>query len=87
MCLDSSKHYSGNTCLIHGLTVHTSFTLSHPYPRLEPSVALKYDNHIVLNTCNFIHVLNIDLEQPKNLDCDLDKSENINVPLAHKYTL
>lgn len=85
MYTDISKHYSGNTCLVHGLTVHTSFTVSHPYPRLEPSVALKYDNHIVLNTCNFIHVLNIDLDQ--NLNSELVETENINVPLAHKYVL
>lgn len=81
--IDFSKYYSGNTCLVHGLTVHTSFTVSHPYPRLEPSMSLKYDDHIVLNTCNFIHVLNINLDQ--NNDFELDKSENINVPLAHKY--
>lgn len=82
MYIDLSKYYLGNTCLVHGLTVHTSFTVSHPYPRLEPSVSLKYDDHIVLNTCNFIHVLNIDLH--KNQDSKYDKSENINVPLAHK---
>jgi len=46
-------------------------------------VSLKYDDHIVLNTCNFIHVLNIDLD--KNPNSKSDKSENINVPLAHKY--
>jgi len=84
-CLDLSKYYLGNTCLIHGLTVHTSFTVSHPYPQLEPSVSLKYDNHIVLNTCNFIHVLNFDLD--KNQNSTSDKSENINVPLAHKYII
>lgn len=83
LCTDFCKYYSGNTCLVHGLTVHTSFTVSHPYPRLEPSVSLKYDDHIVLNTCNFIHVLNINLDQ--NNDLDSNKSENINVPLAHKY--
>ncbi|XP_022179116.1 uncharacterized protein LOC111039792 [Myzus persicae] len=81
---DLSKYYLGNTCLVHGLTVHTSFTVSHPYPRLEPSVSLKYDDHIVLNTCNFIHVLNIDLD--KNQNSKSDKSENINVPLAHKLS-
>lgn len=85
MCTDSSKYYSGNTCLVHGLTVHTSFTVSHPYPRLELPVSLKYDDHIVLNTCNFIHVLNIDLVQ--NQDAKSNKSENINVPLAHKYMI
>lgn len=83
--LDLSKYYSGNTCLIHGLTVHTSFTVSHPYPRLEPSVSLKYDDHIVLNTCNFIHVLNIGLDQ--NEEVETGESDNINVPLAHKYIL
>lgn len=81
--IDFSKRYSGNTCLVHGLTVHTSFTVSHPYPWLEPSVSLKYDGYIVLNTCNFIHVLNIDLDQ--NQEVESDQSENINVPLAHKY--
>lgn len=83
--LDISKYYSGNTCLVHGLTVHTSYTVSHPYPRLEPSVSLKYDDHIVLNTCNFIHVLNIGLD--KNKQVEIDESDNINVPLAHKYIL
>lgn len=83
MFSDFSRFYSGNTCLVHGLTVHTSFTVSHPYPRLEPCVSLKYDDHIVFNTCNFIHVLNIDLDQ--NQDCESDKEENINAPLAHKY--
>lgn len=83
--LDISKYYSGNTCLIHGLTVHTSYTVSHPYPRLEPSVSLKYDDHIVLNTCNFIHVLNIGLD--KNIKVETDVSDNINVPLTHKYIL
>jgi len=81
---DISKYYLGNTCLVHGLTVHTSFTVSHPYPQLEPSVSLKYDDHIVLNTCNFIHVLNIDLD--KNQNFKPDKSENINVPLVHKLS-
>jgi hypothetical protein len=56
--------------------------VSHPYPSLEPYVLLKYDDHIVLNTCNFIHVLNIDLDQ--NQDIESDKTENINAPLAHK---
>lgn len=83
--IDISKRYLGNTCLVHGLTVHTSITVSHPYPQLEPSVSLKYDNHIVLNTCNFIHVLNIDLD--KNQNFESDKSENINAPLVHKYIL
>ncbi|XP_025412248.1 uncharacterized protein LOC112684793 [Sipha flava] len=81
---DFSKYYSGNTCLVHGLTVHTLFTVSHPYPSLEPYVLLKYDDHIVLNTCNFIHVLNIDLDQ--NQDIESDKTENINAPLAHKLS-
>lgn len=80
-----SKYYSGNTCLVHGLTVHTLFTMSQTFPSLEPSLLLKYDDHIVLNTCNFIHVLNIDLNQNQGLESD--KSENINVPLAHKYKL
>lgn len=83
MFIDYSKYYSGNTCLVHGLTVHTSFTVSHPFPCLEPSVSLKYDDHIVLNTCNFIHVLKIDLVTSQEFESD--KSENINVPLAHKY--
>lgn len=78
-----SKYYSGNTCLVHGLTVHTLFTVSQPYVSLEPCVLLKYDDHIVLNTCNFIHVLNIDLDQNQSIESD--KSDNINVPLAHKY--
>ncbi|XP_050422146.1 uncharacterized protein LOC126834337 isoform X2 [Adelges cooleyi] len=79
---DFSKYYIGNTCLVHGLTVHTSFTVSHPYPLLEPSISLKYDNHIILNTCSFIHVLNIDLVQDQNFESD--QSENINAPLSHK---
>ncbi|XP_050541162.1 uncharacterized protein LOC126905481 isoform X2 [Daktulosphaira vitifoliae] len=79
---DLSKYYLGNTCLVHGLTVHTSFTVSHPYPLLEPSISLKYDNFIVLNTCNFIHVLSVDLILEKCLDND--QSDNVTVPLFHK---
>lgn len=83
MWTDASRYFSGNTCLRHGLTVHTSLTASHSYPELEPFMSLKYDDHIVLNTCNFIHVLNIGLDD--NQGFDSEKSENMNAPLDHKY--
>lgn len=80
---DVSKLYSGNTCLVHGLTVHTSYAVTHPHPLLEPSMSLKYANHIVLNTCNFIHVISINLDHNQNVESN--KTETINVPLVHKY--
>ncbi|XP_044018451.1 uncharacterized protein LOC122859134 [Aphidius gifuensis] len=60
-------------CLIHGLTVHTTYEVISPYPRFRASVCLKYWNHIVINTGNFLHVLRVDLIIPK-----INKNSNDN---------
>ena len=54
------------SCLKHGYTVHTSFDMVPPFPRFLPSVQLKYRDWIVLNAGNFIHVLNVSLENTEN---------------------
>ncbi|XP_063982430.1 uncharacterized protein LOC135165251 isoform X1 [Diachasmimorpha longicaudata] len=52
-------------CLLHGLTVHTTYEVISPYPRFRASVCLNYQNHVVVNTGNFLHVLRVDLFVPK----------------------
>ncbi|XP_012288698.1 uncharacterized protein LOC105704225 [Orussus abietinus] len=49
-------------CLQHGLTVHTTYEVISPYPRFRAAVCLKYWNHVVVNTGNFLHVLRVDLD-------------------------
>ncbi|KAK0166770.1 hypothetical protein PV327_004257 [Microctonus hyperodae] len=52
-------------CLVHGLTVHTTYEMISPYPRFRAPVCLNYWNHVVLNTGNFLHVLTVNLNIPK----------------------
>lgn len=51
------------SCLIHGLTIHTTFDLVPPYPSFEPKVSLKRDNHILINAGNLLYSLHINLEK------------------------
>ncbi|XP_076235668.1 uncharacterized protein LOC143180032 [Calliopsis andreniformis] len=53
-------------CLLHGLTVHTTYEVISPYPRFRATVCLNYWNHVVVNTGNFLHVLRVDLDIPKS---------------------
>ncbi|XP_015592015.2 uncharacterized protein LOC107266235 isoform X2 [Cephus cinctus] len=53
-------------CLQHGLTVHTTYEVISPYPRFRAGVCLKYWNHVVVNTGNFLHVLRVDLDTAKS---------------------
>ncbi|KAK7054582.1 DDB1-and CUL4-substrate receptor 15, WD repeat, partial [Halocaridina rubra] len=50
------------SCLQHGITVHTSFEMVPPFPKFIPNVQMKREGYIVLNAGNFIHVLNVELE-------------------------
>ncbi|XP_045622574.1 uncharacterized protein [Procambarus clarkii] len=50
------------SCLKHGITVHTSFEMVPPFPKFLPNVQMKRKGFVVLNAGNFIHVLNVDLE-------------------------
>ncbi|KAK3856712.1 hypothetical protein Pcinc_036975 [Petrolisthes cinctipes] len=50
------------SCLKHGITVHTSFEMVPPFPKFLPTVQMKRKGYVVLNAGNFIHVLNVDLE-------------------------
>lgn len=52
-------------CLVHGLTVHTTYEVISPFPRFRAAVCLNYWNHVVVNTGNFLHVLRVDLRIPK----------------------
>ncbi|XP_046592832.1 uncharacterized protein LOC107218731 isoform X1 [Neodiprion lecontei] len=54
------------SCLLHGLTVHTTYEVISPYPRFRAAVCLKYWNHVVVNTGNFLHVLRVDLYTAKS---------------------
>lgn len=54
------------SCLQHGLTVHTTYEVISPYPRFRAAVCLKYWNHVVVNTGNFLHVLRVDLYTAKS---------------------
>ncbi|XP_053989289.1 uncharacterized protein LOC128881898 [Hylaeus volcanicus] len=53
-------------CLQHGLTVHTTYEVTSPYPRFRAAVCLNYWNHVVVNAGNFLHVLKVDLDIPKS---------------------
>ncbi|KAG7154412.1 DDB1- and CUL4-associated factor 15-like, partial [Homarus americanus] len=60
------------SCLKHGITVHTSFEMVPPFPKFLPSVQMKRKGFVVLNAGNFIHVLNVDLE---NMDRKMKEVE------------
>ncbi|XP_012226414.1 uncharacterized protein [Linepithema humile] len=53
-------------CLQHGLTVHTTYEVTSPYPKFRATVCLNYWNHVVINTGNFLHILRVDLNIPKS---------------------
>ncbi|XP_059483029.1 uncharacterized protein LOC132201118 [Neocloeon triangulifer] len=59
---DSCVRFS---CLRHGATVHTSCDIVAPYPTFEPSICMKLDGTVVINTGNFLHVLTVDLENSR----------------------
>ncbi|XP_063606430.1 uncharacterized protein LOC134781245 [Penaeus indicus] len=60
------------SCLQHGITVHTSFEMVPPFPRFLPNVQMKREGFVVLNAGNFIHVLNVNLE---NMDRKMKEVE------------
>lgn len=60
------------SCLKHGITVHTSFEMVPPFPKFLPSVQMKRKGFVVLNAGNFIHVLNVELE---NMDRKMKEVE------------
>lgn len=60
------------SCLKHGITVHTSFEMVPPFPKFLPNVQMKRKGFVVLNAGNFIHVLNVDLE---NMDRKMKEVE------------
>ncbi|XP_034257159.1 uncharacterized protein LOC117654554 [Thrips palmi] len=49
-------------CLMHGLTVHTSFDMAPPYPNFVATTSMKSTGRVVLNSGNFLHVLRVGLE-------------------------
>ncbi|KAJ1522131.1 hypothetical protein ONE63_002442 [Megalurothrips usitatus] len=49
-------------CLVHGLTVHTSFDMAPPYPKFVATTSMKSSGRVVLNSGNFLHVLRVALE-------------------------
>ncbi|XP_014296629.1 uncharacterized protein LOC103576039 isoform X2 [Microplitis demolitor] len=63
-------------CLLHGLTVHTTYEVISPYPRFRASVCLNYWNHVVINTGNFLHVLTVHLHVPENNDKRIYEKQN-----------
>lgn len=73
-------------CYVSGVTVHTLFMLSRLWP--EPSLAFKYDDHIVLSRHKYfadtlISILYIDLDNEQVIESD--QSEIINSPIFNKY--
>lgn len=52
-------------CLQHGLTVHTTYEILSPFPRFRAVVCLNYSNHVVVNTGNFLHILQVDMDISK----------------------
>lgn len=49
-------------CLVHGLTVHTSFDMAPPYPKFVATTSMKSTGRVVLNSGNFLHVIRVGLE-------------------------
>lgn len=49
-------------CLVHGLTVHTSFDMAPPYPKFVATTSMKSSGRVVLNSGNFLHVIQVRLE-------------------------
>ncbi|KAL1116486.1 hypothetical protein AAG570_004958 [Ranatra chinensis] len=52
----------GLTCLKHGLTLHTSFSVPYPYD-FDPEVCAAVDDRVVINTGSFLHVLAFSIEK------------------------
>ncbi|KAK3929277.1 DDB1- and CUL4-associated factor 15 [Frankliniella fusca] len=49
-------------CVVHGLTVHTSFDMAPPYPKFVATTSMKSTGRVVLNSGNFLHVIRVGLE-------------------------
>ncbi|XP_023239811.1 uncharacterized protein LOC111638347 [Centruroides sculpturatus] len=76
-------------CLKHCFTIHTNFILVPPYPSFSPSICMKKDKMVLINTGDNIVSLSIsvetqisssaqshhscDLNKPNNSTCNLDK--------------
>ncbi|XP_049805751.1 uncharacterized protein LOC126248624 [Schistocerca nitens] len=60
---DSCVRFS---CMKHSVTVHTTFDVVSPYPKFRPTVSMKCDGYVLLNTGNFLHVLSTSLEYVGN---------------------
>lgn len=58
---DSCVRFS---CLRHGYTIHSTYSIVPPYPSFIATVSLRCDGTIVINTANFLHVLTFQVEFP-----------------------
>ncbi|XP_022187421.2 uncharacterized protein LOC111046230 [Nilaparvata lugens] len=66
------------SCLKHGLTIHSLFDVTPPYPKFHLDISLKLNNSVVFNTVNFLHVLSFHLENPK---------PDNKPPTSHQHTI
>lgn len=52
----------GLTCLKHGLTLHTHFSVPH-VNTFDPHTCMASDSEILVNTGAFLHVISLRLDQ------------------------
>lgn len=73
----------GLTCLRHGLTIHTHFSVPH-VNTFDPHTCMASDSEILVNTGAFLHVISFRLDQNTPPKPNRFQGNIISLPISNR---